>query len=159
MVAAAPIEIVAYLPSPVELGLLLAGPLLILIGAVLPPLRARSFLIAALVIMALGTACLFVPAPFGAETRVRGAELLLEARTFFVGLLSLYLGVLFMPRFLHRNGSRLFSTVLPLSFLVLYSAGAVFLIQSSIQDRPASHEQNLSPTVTPDPLVNGRSAD
>lgn len=159
MVAAVPIEIVANLPLPVEIGLLVAGPLLILIGAMLPPSRAQAFLIAALVIMALGTACLFVPPPAGGVAKVHGAEVLLEARTFFVGLLSLYLGVLFMPRFLHRSRNRLFSTVLPLCFLVLYSAGAVFLIQSSTQDRPASHDQNLSPTASPDPSASGRTAE
>lgn len=58
-------------------------------------------------------------------------SLVMESRIIFAGLSILYLLVILLPELLKLRNSRLFSTVLPLSFLVLYSAGAVFLLQTT----------------------------
>lgn len=125
----------------VPLILFLLCPLLILVGAALPPVPGRPFRLAALLILGLGTASLFLAMPGAAHVdatlgRNRAADaiqwiyrsLAMEARIIFVGLTAIYLGVILLPEVLRRN-NRLFSTALPLSFLVLYSAGAVFLVQ------------------------------
>lgn len=137
--------------------LFLLCPLLILLGAALPPLRGRPFRLAALVALALGTLTLFfaTPAPehvdpaLARNPAVSAVEwlyrsLVLEARVIFIGLTAIYIGVILLPEVLRRRDNRLFSTVLPLSFLVLYSAGAVFLVQTSdsaaaITWQPAVH--------------------
>jgi hypothetical protein len=57
--------------------------------------------------------------------------LIMEARIIFVGLTAIYVAVLFMPDLLRMRDDRLFSTVLPLCFLVLYAAAAIFLINTT----------------------------
>lgn len=141
--------------SHAPLVLCLLCPALIVVGAALPPLRGRPWLLAALLSLALGTASLFVAMPGGgledpalaAGNPAAGAVLWIyrgftaEARLIFIGLTAIYLAVVLLPELLRRRDNRLFSTVLPLSFLVLYSAGAVFLIQTA--DSAAAVAQKL----------------
>lgn len=141
--------------SHAPLVLFLLCPALIVVGAALPPLRGRPWLLAALLALGLGTASLFVAMPGGGlEDTALGAAnpaaaavlwiyrgLIAEARLIFIGLTAIYLGVILLPELLRRRDHRLFSTVLPLSFLVLYSAGAVFLIQTA--DSAATVAQKL----------------
>lgn len=121
----------------IPLVLLMACPALILVGAALPPLRGRPFLVAALLLLVLGTGGLYPGAPGGTFpwSGAAGAGLWVrslysEAWIIFTGLTAIYIAVIVMPSLLHRRSSRLFSTVLPLSFLVLYSAGTVFLLHT-----------------------------
>lgn len=126
------------------LFLFLLCPLLIVLGAALPPLKGWPFRLAALLALALATASLFLLAPTPAHTDPAVMKspagdavtwiyqsLVVEARIIFVGLTALYIGVILLPEMLRRRDNRLFSTVLPLSFLLLYSAGAVFLVQTT----------------------------
>src|SRR5579883_354565 len=118
--------------------LLFVGPLLIMIGAMLPPRRGRPFLVAALASLGVETALFFLPPLPGKDlvssssyatsmiVRLDASGILFETKAMFLGLFAIYIVVLCIPFFLHRLESRLFSTALPLSFLVLYSAGTLF---------------------------------
>ncbi|HVT98064.1 MAG TPA: hypothetical protein VHE33_11200 [Acidobacteriaceae bacterium] len=130
--------------SHLPLVLLLLCPVFILLGAALPPLRGWPWRLAALLLLGIGTAGLFfaIPGPQHYDPRLMpnpaaGAvqwiyrSLVMEARIIFMGLTAIYVGVILLPEVLRRRDNRLFSTVLPLSFLLLYSAGAVFLMQTT----------------------------
>ena len=141
--------------------LLIICPLLILIGTAMPPLKARPWLLAALLALAVGTGSLFIVFP-SARTlgplvnRNVAAQaglciyegLATEAKIIFTGLLAIDIAVFFMPDFLRRRDSRLFSTVLPLSFLVLYSAGAAFLVQTVDSAADAARQLNVQATAS-----------
>lgn len=125
------------------LVLFLLCPVFIAVGAVLSPCRGRPWLLGGLLLLGLGTASLFArlpserPDPTVAANPSAGTvlwicrSLPLEARIMFVGLTAIYIAVMFLPAILRQRDNRLFSTVLPLSFLVLYSAGAIFLIKTT----------------------------
>lgn len=130
-----PHEAVSYY---ILLFLMFAGPLSIAIGALLPPRVGRPFLLAALVFLGLETTLFFLAAPGQNPAQtvpqdeavlIAAAEttgIMFETKAMFLGLFGIYAAVLSIPLILHRLESRLFSTALPLSFLVLYSAGTVF---------------------------------
>lgn len=123
--------------------LFLLCPVFIVVGATLPPFRGRPWLLGALLLLGLGTASLFLhspdekPDPTLAKNPAAPAVLWIcdslttEARIIFIGLTAIYIAVMLLPEILRQHNNRLLSTVLPLSFLVLYSAGAVFLIQTT----------------------------
>jgi uncharacterized membrane protein len=132
--------------------LLLVTPLFIVIGAALPPPRGRSWLLAGLFLLALGTGTLLMAIPTGhaaAQFAARHPDvqaalaahesLASEARGIFVMLLILYVSVMLAPRVIHQNG-RLFSTVLPLSFLLLYGAGVMVLLDTAHRGNWVAHE-------------------
>lgn len=127
----------------VPVALLLTAPLFILIGAAVRPVRGRPWMWAALLLMSVGTASLFVAAKAGhagaplagqsAETQLlleQHQRLALETRGVFVMLLTVFCSVLLVPWVL-RQRTRLLSTVLPLSFLLLYAAGVVLLLATA----------------------------
>jgi hypothetical protein len=139
--------------------LLIICPLLNLIGAAMPPLRARPWLLAALLALAVGTGSLFIVfpsakslGPLGSQNAADWARLCIyeglatEAKIIFTGLTVIDIAVFFMPDFLHRRDSRLFSTVLPLSFLILYSAGATLLVQTVDSAADAAHRMSFEAT-------------
>lgn len=124
--------------------LFLLCPLLILLGAALPPRTGRPYRLAALMVLGAGTVALFfaIPCPGPADPELTGSpasstfqwicrNLIVESRIIFVGLTAIYVGVILLPEILRRRENRLFSTVLPLSFLILYSAGTMFLVQTT----------------------------
>lgn len=138
------------------IGLLLVVPLFIVIGAILPPQKAQPWMLTGLVLMALGTASLFVAVPSGeaaARVNFQSADapallelherLALETRGIFVMLLAIYVGVMLVPAILHQQ-SRLFSTVLPVSFLLLYFAGAVLLLNAAQAGTELAHPSGHS---------------
>lgn len=143
------------------IALLLVAPVFILIAAALSPPKGRPFMISALILLGLGTASLFFAVPSGeaaaklAERGGAAGELLsahqnlaFETRGIFVMLLILYISVLLVPRVLHRDG-RLFSTVLPLAFLLLYCAGAVVLVNAAHEGGRLAHEAEAVTSPSP----------
>lgn len=133
--------------------LLLLSPLFIAIGAALRPPKGQPFMIAALLVLLLGTASLFVAVSTGeaaGELAERGGavnavleshETLAEqTRVVFAGLSVILLGMFALPRLLHRQQTRLFSTILPLSFLALYSVGILFLVNTAHAGGRLVHE-------------------
>ncbi len=121
--------------------LLLLSPLLVLISAILSPRKGKPHMVSALQILLLGTGSLFIAGSTGhsaAELAERGGaldavleaheDLASETQIVFAGLSAILLGMYFIPRLLKRQENRLFSTLLPLAFLVLYTAGFLFLV-------------------------------
>ncbi len=133
--------------------LLLLTPFLVLISATLPPRRSGPYLMAAMIILLFGTASLFLAAATGeaaGELAERGGgvdkvlaahqDLAGETRMIFLGLSAILIGILFLPRLLHRPQTRIFSTMLPLAFLALYSVGILFLVNTAHQGGRLVHE-------------------
>lgn len=133
--------------------LLLLTPLLILISAVLSPPKGRPFIIVALIMLLLGTGSLFVAASSG-EAAARLAErggpvdavlashqsLAEETEIIFSVLSAILLGLIVLPRILHREETRLTATWMPLSFLVLYCAGILLVINTAHAGARLVHE-------------------
>ena len=133
--------------------LLLLCPLFILISTILRPGRGRPYMIAALVVLLLGTVSLFVSIETGeaaAELADRTdamsavlkshQELAADTRNIFTVLSGILLVIFALPLALRRRDSRLFSTVLPLTFLALYSVGALLLINTAHAGGRLVHE-------------------
>jgi uncharacterized membrane protein len=136
--------------------LLFLSPLFVLIGAILSPSKARPYMIAALIILALGTASLFVAAESGeaaaaladrndAVNAVLAAHEDLASRTevIFSVLSVVLLGIVVLPAFLHCQETRLTTTFMPLSFLVLYCVGILFVINTAHAGARLVHQYGI----------------
>ena len=135
------------------IALLLLSPLFILIGAVLSPSRGQPYRITGLIILLLGTASLFVAVWTGeaaGELAERGGpvdavlaaheSLASQTRILFLVLTVILLGMTLLPKALRRQETRLSSTFMPLAFLVLYSVGALFLVNTAHAGGRLVHE-------------------
>ena len=138
------------------IALLFLSPIFIGVSAALAPPKGRPFLIAALIVLVLGTASLFIAASTGkaaGELAERGGpvdsvlasheDLASETKLIFSGLSAMLIGMFFLPRLLRRQETRIFSTVLPLAYLVLYSVGILFLVNASHQGGRLVHEYGV----------------
>jgi uncharacterized membrane protein len=128
-------------------------PLFIAIGMFRKAERGRSFLIAALILMALGTVSAFVATSTGeaakdlAESKP-GIEAVLEqhedlaetTQVAFSALTLIYAAILFAPRLLPRSIPPRIAMALPVAFLVLYSAGLLLLVNTAHQGGRLVHE-------------------
>jgi uncharacterized membrane protein len=116
------------------IALLLLSPLFILISAFLAAPRGKPYMIAALLVLLLGTGSLFIAESTGhaaAELAERGGavnavleiheDLAAETQIVFAVLSSILLGMYVIPKVLRREENRLFATFLPLAFLALYT--------------------------------------
>jgi len=135
------------------IALLLLSPLFILISAAPAPPRGRPYMIAALVILFLGTGSLFIAGSTGhaaAELAERGGamdavleaheDLASETQFVFAGLTVILLGMYMVPKIFHREDNRLFSSFLPLAFLALYTGGILFLLNTAHAGGRLVHE-------------------
>lgn len=142
--------------------LLLLSPLSIVIGAALPPAKGKPFMIVALIMLLLGTGSLFLAAASGeaaAELAERGGpvDIVLEsheglaAKTEIVfSILSVLLvGIVALPRILRREGTRLTTTFAPLSFLVLYCVGILYVINTAHAGARLVHEFGVHAMIPP----------
>ena len=133
--------------------LLLVSPLFIVISATLPPPRGRPYMMTAILLLLLGTASLFIATSTGkAAARLveRGGatDTVLEIHRNFASetiivfseLSILLLGIFLFPRILRQRETRLFSTVLPLTFLAFYFGGIVFLVNTAHIGGRLAHE-------------------
>lgn len=124
--------------------LLLLSPIFIVISAMLPPPRGKPYMTIAILFLLLGTASLFIASSTGkAAARVaeRGGAIdavlethqnfALQTVIVFSELSVMLLVIVLLPRVLRRRENRLFSTVLPLTFLAFYFGGVVFLMNTS----------------------------
>lgn len=147
------------------IGLLLVVPALVLIGAAIAPRKARGMLMAALLLMVLGTASVFVAAETGEaagklaertpEIRaVLGHHEKLAERTqvIFSVLTVLFAAVVLVPVMLRREPGRLSTTVFPLAFLVPYMLGALVLINTAHNGGRLVHQFGVRAMVAPSPL-------
>lgn len=147
------------------IGLLLVAPLLVLIGAVVAPRRARGILVAALLLMVLGTTSVFVAVETG-EAAGKLAERTLEVNAVlehheklaertqivFSALTLLFAAIVLTPVLLRRHPSRVSTTVLPLAFLVFYLFGAVVLVNTAHNGGRLVHQFGVRAMVAPSPL-------
>jgi uncharacterized membrane protein len=135
------------------IALLLLAPLFILISAVLAPSKGKPYMIAALLLVALGTGTLFIAGSTGhaaSELAERGesVNIVLEmhedlaagSQVVFGVLAVILLGLFLVPRLLHRQEDRLYSTFLPVAFLAMYFAGILFLINTAHAGGRLVHE-------------------
>ncbi len=147
------------------IGLLLVAPVFILVGALLKPASGRAYLIAALILMLLGTVSVFVAVETGeaaGKVAERTPEInavlehhekLAEAtQVGFSVLTALFAAILFVPRLLRRESSRLVATVLPLAFLVFYGAGMLLLTNTAHNGGRLVHEFGVKAMVAPSRL-------
>ena len=135
------------------IGLLLVAPILILIGAFMSPKKGRTMLLAALVLMVLGTISVFIALSTGeaaAELADRTPEvnsmiqhheeLAERTRIVFTVLTLGFAAILFIPTLLKREVSRSSHVILPLIFLCFYGAGAILLANTAHQGGRLVHE-------------------
>ena len=133
--------------------LLLITPLFVLVGAALSPSKGIPYILAGLLMLLLGTGSLFLAASTG-EAAARLAErggpvdavleahqrLAAETEVVFSVLSAILLGIVFLPRILRREATRLTITWMPLSFLVLYGAGVLFVANTAHAGARLVHE-------------------
>lgn len=133
--------------------LLLLSPLLILTSAVLPPPRGRPYMIVALATLLLGTGSLFLAVASGeaaASLAERGGavdavlasheSLAEEAEIVFSVLSAILLGVVALPKILRHEETRLTTTLMPLSFLILCCAGILLVVNTAHAGARLVHE-------------------
>jgi uncharacterized membrane protein len=146
------------------IALLLIAPIFIIVGAVLTPAKGRSYLVAAMVLLLVGTATIFVAVQTGEAAgklaeRTPGMDLVLEnheslaqrTQAVFSVLSVIFLALLAVPWLLKRADTRLTTTILPLAFLVLYSAGALLLVNTAHNGGRLVHEFGIRAMVTSPP--------
>jgi len=135
------------------IALLLVAPLFIIAGIIANPQKGRPFLIAALILMLLGTAGAFIAIATGeaageVAARTPALSAILErhedlaemTRIAFSVLTLLFAAILFLPRILKREASGATARLLPLAFLVFYGAGAVILVNTAHNGGRLVHE-------------------
>ena len=146
------------------IGLLLIAPVFIIAGAALKPAKGRSFLLAAMILLLVGTAGVFIAVETGEAAgklaeRVPGVEQVLETheslaestRVVFSVLSVIFAALLAAPRLLKRPDTRLTTTILPLAFLVLYGAGALLLVNTAHNGGRLVHEFDVRAMVAASP--------
>lgn len=148
------------------IALLLIAPLFIVIGVMLKPARSFPFLLAALVLMVLGTASTFVAASSGeaagelvensaqAKAVLEQHEELAEiTQIVFSALTLIFASILFVPKLLKREPTRAIATILPLVFLVFYATGAITLANTAHQGGRLVHELGVRARMPPGPVA------
>ena len=131
----------------------------------LTPAKGRPYLIAATVLLLVGTASIFVAVETGEAAgklaeRVPGVEQILEnhqslaerTQAVFSVLSVIFVALIAVPWLLKRADTRLTTTILPLAFLVLYSAGALLLINTAHNGGRLVHEFGVRAMVSPTPV-------
>jgi uncharacterized membrane protein len=135
------------------IALLLVAPLFVMLGAVLAPSKGGPFLTSALIIMVIGTASAFL----ALETGDAAGELIGETAQIkqvlqqhqklaettcilFSALTAVFALLLLLPQILKRELNRKLNASLLAAFLVLYSTGALFLINTAHQGGRLVHE-------------------
>ncbi|HEV2396705.1 MAG TPA: DUF2231 domain-containing protein [Candidatus Sulfotelmatobacter sp.] len=147
------------------IALLLVAPIFIVVGAVLTPTKGRAYLIAAMVLLLVGTGSIFLAVETGEAAgklaeRTPGMEQILEThqslaertQAVFSVLSVIFLALLAVPWLLNRADTRLTITILPLAFLILYSAGALLLVNTAHNGGRLVHEFGVRAMVTSAPV-------
>jgi uncharacterized membrane protein len=133
-------------------ALLLVAPLLVILGALWKK-HASGLLLAALLLMALGTAAAYVAVETGeaaAEQVERSPQikpvlshhhrLADRTRLVFTGLTTLFAAIVLLPAFLRRELKRPLALGLYAVFLLLYAGGTVLLANTAHNGGRLVHE-------------------
>ena len=147
------------------IALLLIAPLFIVVGALLKPEKGRSFLLAALALMVIGTCGTYFAVATGEAAgklaeRTPEINAVLEhheelaerTRASFTVLTIIFAAILFVPKLLYRESNRTVSAILPLIFLVLYIVGALFLANTAHNGGRLVHEFGVRAIVASSPV-------
>lgn len=147
------------------IALLLIAPIFIVVGATLRPAKGRSYLIAAMVLLLVGTASIYVAVETGEAAgklaeRASGMEQVLEnhqslaerTQAVFTLLSVIFVALIGVPGLLRRADTRLTTTILPLAFLVLYTAGTLLLVNTAHNGGRLVHEFGVRAIVPPTQL-------
>ena len=150
--------------------LLLIAPIFIVVGAALSPGKGRPHLIAAMILLLVGTASTFVAVETGEAARKLadrspGVEQVLQhhqslaerTQAAFNVLSLIFVTLVAMPLLLKRADTRLTTTILPLAFLVLYTAGALLLVNTAHNGGRLVHEFGVHAMVS-STQVNGNAS-
>jgi uncharacterized membrane protein len=140
------------------IALLLTAPLFIIIGALVVPQRSRPYMIAALLLMVLGTAGVWFAVATGEATAdlvirnpdisavlERHQSLAEKVRVVFTAATLLFAAIFLIPRALHRDATRLTTSIVPLVFVVAYAGAALLLANTAHQGGRLVHELGSSP--------------
>ncbi len=146
------------------IGLLLVAPVFILIGALVEPRRGRMFLIAALILLILGTGAIFIAVESGEaagkladrtpqisailenhEELAERTKLVFSVLTFILAL------VIFLPGLLKREVPRAAYVAVPIVFLFFYAAGMLLLTNTAHNGGRLVHEFGVHALVPPTP--------
>lgn len=147
------------------IALLLIAPVFLVVGAALRPAKGRPYLIAAMVLLLAGTGSIYVAVQTGEAAgklaeRSPGIEAVLETheslaertQAVFSVLSVIFVALVAVPWLLKRADTRLTTTILPLAFLVLYSAGTLLLINTAHNGGKLVHEFGVRAMVAPTPV-------
>jgi uncharacterized membrane protein len=126
------------------IALLLIAPLFILLAAILRPQKGRPYMVTAFILLMLGTLSLFVSVETGeaaAELVDRSVDLdavlkahetmASQSQALFTALSVMFAAIIFLPYLFKRRDQRLYTTVFPLLFLVLYGIGSFSLVRTA----------------------------
>ena len=135
------------------IALLLIAPLFVLIGALLSPLKGRTWFLTALTLMAVGTVSIFVAVSTGQSAgeladRNEAVSAVLErheqlaetTRIVFAVLTVIFATIVLAPMALRRVPGRATSTILALIFLLFYGAGGLLLVNTAHNGGRLVHE-------------------
>lgn len=135
------------------IALLFVAPLFVILGAVLPPPKARPFLVSALILMALGTASIFVAVETGeaaselvsstaaAREVLRQHQVLARTTEVLFALLTLiFAALLYVPRLLRRELGPRVNVALLVAYLLFYATGGLFLVNTAHRGGRLAHE-------------------
>lgn len=128
------------------IAFLLAAPLLMIMGALLPPARGRPFLVTGFMLLFLGSVAIF----FAAGTGEAAAQLASQTpeiksvltkhedfaqttEVLFSGLTLAFAVLLFVPKLLRRELEHGLQSELLAAFLIFYLAGALLLVNTAYQ--------------------------
>ncbi len=146
------------------IALLLAAPAFVVL-ALLWRRHAKGLMVAALILMALGTASSFVAVSTGEaagkladrtpevnRVLAHHEELAERTRLLFTVLTVVFAGLVAGPALLKRELPRVPSVVLPLLFLVVYGAGTVVLANTAHNGGRLVHELGVRSLMPSAPL-------
>ena len=142
------------------IALLLVAPLLVVLG-ILFRKPGRGLLIAALIMMLLGTIGIYLALATGeaagelaertpgvAAVLERHEELAQTARAMFTALTIVFAAILFAPAFFKKVLSRKSTAAISLAFLLFYAAGAIVLANVAHQGGRLVHEYGVRAMIT-----------
>lgn len=150
------------------IGLLIVVPIIILMGLLMPK-NGRTFLIAAFVLMLIGTIATFVAVSTGEAAgelaeHINNVESVLEeheelaetTRTVFTALTAVFGVILFAPMLFKKELSRAILIPLNLAFLLFYGSGVVLLLNTAHQGGILVHQLGVHAVMDPAAQNNAR---
>lgn len=144
--------------------LLLTAPLFILFSAIVASKKGRPYMMIGLAILVIGTGTLYLAAETGKSSAQLAdfdgssravlqlhQRLASETRSVFTVLTALLVTLVALSRVLRVPPVRTYTTAMPLAFLVLYSTGILFLVNTAHAGGRLVHEFGIHAMMPPQP--------